>query len=108
MSVSTLPEFIAGLKHGPVEPRPPDEEWTQMIERTTLPGRIAEIDEETYDYFLDVLPPRWMGRGGFAFGEGADSLRLFWRCGGRYFCRELSEEENILFCRLAGIGLTSG
>lgn len=108
MPVSTLPELIALLKQGPVEPLPPGEEWGQMIARTSAAGRVAEIDEETYGYFLDVLPPRWMGPGGFAFGEGADLLRLLWRFGGRYFCRQLSDEENLLFCRLARIGLTSG
>ena len=64
--------------------------------------------EDTYDYFLDVLPPRWMGRGGFAFGEGADHIRLFWKAGDRFLSRQLTADENATFCRLAGIGLTSG
>ena len=42
-----------------------------MIARTTLFGRVCEVAGETYDYFLEVLPPRWMGmgNGGFAFGD---------------------------------------
>ena len=106
---TTLAEFVNRLKAGRLVPRPPDEPWTPMIERTGQPGRVCEVDEETYDYFLDVLPPRWMGsRSIFAFGEGADHVRLFWTSGGRWYCRQLSHEENTTFCRLAGIGLTSG
>ena len=82
--------------------------------RTTAAGYVCEVDGETYDYFLDVLPPRWMGmgNGGFAFGEGADQLRLFWamntQFGRQYFCRQLTEDETTLFCRLARIGRSSG
>lgn len=106
---TTFQEFVNRLKAGRVVPRPPDEPWKQMIERTGQLGRVCEVDEDTYDYFLDVLPPRWMGSGSiFAFGEGADPLRLFWQSGKERFCRQLSAEENATFCRLAGIGLTSG
>ena len=53
-----------------------------------------------------------MGNGGFAFGEGADPLRLFWamntQFGRQYFCRQLTEDETTLFCRLARIGRSSG
>ena len=80
-----------------------------MVTRISNPGQVAEIDEPTFDYFLDVLPPRWMGAGGFAFGEGSDRLRLFWRSQDRrYFCRQLDEGENRAFCSLVGIPLTSG
>lgn len=106
---TTLSAFVNQLKTGTVSPRPPDEPWKQMIERTSTPGRVCEVDEETYDYFLDVLPPRWMGsRSVFAFGEGADHLRLFWQSGHSRYCRQLTEEENAIFCRLAGISRSSG
>lgn len=108
MTPATLQSLIALLKDGRPVPRPVDETWAGMVERITAPSRIAEVDEETYWYFLEVLPPRWMGPGGFAFGEGADHLRLFWKAGGMYFCRQLSAGENALFCKLAGIPLTSG
>jgi hypothetical protein len=108
MSASTLQELLAQLKNRPILPLPDGESWSDMICRTTTPGRVAQITEETYDYFLEVLPPRWMGRG-FAFGEGADPLRLFWQAGPDVFCcRQLSDEENVRFCRLANIPLTSG
>jgi len=106
---TTFAEFVNQLKAGRVVPRPPDEPWKNMIERTGQPGRACEVDEETFDYFLDVLPPRWMGsRSIFAFGEGADHLRLFWQSGDRWYCRQLTAEENATFCRLARIDLTSG
>ena len=110
MDTTTLGEFIAQLRTGDPVPLPADEVWKEMIARTTAPGRVCEVEEETYDYFLEVLPPRWMGRGaGFAFGEGADLLRLFWkRPGGTFYCRQLSGRENALFCQLADIPHTTG
>ena len=105
----SLSAFIRYLKAGTPAPLPEREGWSDMIRRTTAPGALCQVDEETYDYFLDVLPPRWMGNGGFAFGEGADHLRLFWKGpGDTYFSRQMTAEENVTFCRLAGIGLTSG
>lgn len=106
---TTLAELLTRLKTGEAVTIPAGETWAGMIARTTAPGRACEIDEETYDYFLEVLPPRWMGSGaGFAFGEGGDHLRLVWRSGGRLFCRQLTEAEHTEFCRLAGVGLSSG
>ena len=111
-ATTTLGELVARLKQGTAVPLPDREDWPGMIARTTAPGRVCEVAGDTYDYFLDVLPPRWMGGGGFAFGEGADPLRLFWAAntphGRQYFCRQLDAAETRRFCRLAGIGLTSG
>lgn len=109
MNPSSLGEFVSRLRTGPIHLLPEGEEWSALIERITKPGSVEEVSEETYDYFLDVLPPRWMGGGIFAFGEGADHIRLFWRGTDKlYFARQLSEEENRLFCKLAKIPLTSG
>lgn len=72
-----------------------------MIGRTTVSGAIHEVTEETWDYFLDVLPPRWMGRGMFAFAEGWEPFRLFWKRSGKFFCRQLSWDETRQFERLA-------
>jgi hypothetical protein len=106
-----LDELIAQLKQGVIVPLPAQEGWNGMISRTTLFGRVCEVAGETYDYFLEVLPPRWMGDGGFAFGEGADPLRLFWQVntpnGRQCFCRQLNEIETRQFCRLACIGVSS-
>src|SRR5262245_14297868 len=107
--IGSLGDLLAHLKQGDAIPLPPGEEWGQMVARISTPGQVAEIDEETFDYFLDVLPPRWMGPGGFAFGEGADRLRLFWRDRERgYYCRQLDENEHRTFCSLVGIPRTSG
>ena len=102
--LTALGEFLARLKDAGSTPsvrRPAAEDWPQMIARTTVPGRICLVDEDTYDYFLDVLPPRWMGRG-FAFAEGGDDIRLYWKAGGSFYCRQLTGEETDEFYRLTG------
>lgn len=58
-----------------------------------------ECDDEMYYYWLEVLPPVYMGRTvklangetrrvHFGFAEGADVITAFWQQGDRYFgCR---------------------
>lgn len=84
-------------------PLPADEPWKQMIARISRSGVVNEVAEDTYDYFLDVLPPRFQGRGFFAFAEGAEPIRLFTSVRGQHRCRRLNEDETRDFCRLAGI-----
>ena len=43
------------------------------------PGVNSEISEETFFYFLELLPPRWMNGSMFTFGEGSGLFRLFWQ-----------------------------
>jgi len=74
-----------------------------MIARISVAGKIAAIDEETFWYFLEVLPPKYQGGNLFAFAEGAESLRIFWQNGDAYFCRQLTWNETQEFCRLARI-----
>ena len=69
------------------------------------PGQVCEIDEKTYWYFLELLPPRWMDGHWFAFGEGAGPFRLFWQMQGRYFARELTDDETRTFCKLSGVSV---
>jgi len=111
-TTTTLGELIAQLKRGEIASLTANDTWARMIARATVPGRVCEVAGETYDHFLEVLPPRWMGSGGFEFGEGADPLRLFWAAntehGRQYFCCQLDEAETRLFCRLARIPPTSG
>jgi hypothetical protein len=107
MPFPNLFAFLAVLRSAPVIPRPPDEPWAAMIARTAQTGVACAIDEETYGYFLDVLPPKYMGNG-FAFAEGAEPLRWFWRVKpDQFFCRQLTWEETKEFCRLADIPLPS-
>lgn len=99
MPPEALHDFLAGLTAGKSQPLPAGEAWAPMIERITTPGAIQEIAEETWDYFLDVLPPHWMARGAFTFAEGAEPWRLFWRRNGRFFCRQLTWDETRCFIR---------
>lgn len=68
-------------------------------------GTIAQIDEKTYWYFLELLPPRWMDGNWFAFGEGTGPFRLFWQDKDEYFGRELTDSETRTFCELSGTSL---
>lgn len=36
---------------------PASEEWTEHVARISVPGHIAEVTEEQYFYWLEVLPP---------------------------------------------------
>jgi hypothetical protein len=102
MAVSpALKDFLCRLIVAERLPRPADEQWARLIERISVPGKIAEIDEETYFYFLEVLPPKFMGSGLFAFAEGAEPLRLFRKSDGQFYCRQLTWEETETFCNLA-------
>ena len=102
----TFPEYLASLKVGEVLPLPQgEEEWADHVRRASVEGRIVEVTEEQYDYWLEVLPPKWMSGSHFCFAEGAEAFRLFWRDRptGRYFARQLTWDETLLFCRLVGI-----
>ena len=58
-----------------------------------------EIDEDSFDYYLYVLPPVHMGknvvlpngrgvRASFGFAEGFEEITVFWGSAGRFFgCR---------------------
>ena len=91
-SVAGLRRTLADLRTIPVLPRPDGEPWAALIARISTPGRAAEVTEETYGYFLDVLPPRWLGEG-FLFAEGAEALRYLWKANGRFYCRQLTWDE---------------
>jgi hypothetical protein len=106
MSASTpLQHFLSHLSAGERIPLPEQEEWKDHVERISVLGRIAEVSQEQYFYWLEVLPPKYQSAGVFAFAEGAEEIRLFWRSSGRYFVRQLTWPETVTFCRLAGIPL---
>ena len=102
---TSLGAFVAHLRLAEVGPRPACEEWAAMIARISVTGRIAEIDEHTWNYFLECLPPKYMNGGSFAFAEGAEPLRLFWKRQSRFMVRPLTMDETHTFCRHAGIPL---
>lgn len=105
MPFPNLSALLAALRSAPIVPRPPDENWPALMARTAQHGVVCAIDKETYDYFLNVLPPKYMGQG-FAFAEGAEPLRWFWRANAeQFFCRQLTWDETKEFCCLAHISL---
>ncbi len=62
--------------------------WSAMIADRDA-GKCVQIDEGTFNYFLEVLPPVLMGetyrlvdgirrRTAFGFAEGAERITAFW------------------------------
>ncbi len=99
-----LAHYLAELKLGAVIPRPVREEWSHLMQRISAEGRIAEVDEETYFYFLEAIPPRFTQGSHFCFAEGKEPFRLFW-CDHhtrRYFVRQLNWRETAQLCALSG------
>jgi hypothetical protein len=82
------------------------EAWQEMITAMHSGERI-QIEEAVYDYFLEVLPPVYMGRRitlpggdtrtvGFGFAEGAEPITAFWCEGNRdagwsFYCQRTEE-----------------
>jgi hypothetical protein len=68
-------------------------------------GKTVEVTEQTFDYFLNVLPPVYMHRlvmidgverrVAFGFAEGCEHIVAFWKARGvhgmRCFCKRTSE-----------------
>lgn len=100
---ATLKELVTQLQNAEIVPRPDNELWEAAMSRLSVPGRIAEVDEDAYFWFLECLPPKYQRGSLFAFAEGAEALRLFWQRGEQYFCRQLTWDETNDFCCLARI-----
>lgn len=72
--------------------------WAEFI-KIMRSGEVFECDEEMFYYWLEVLPPVYMGRrvelpsgrivkASFGFAEGREQVVAFWQEGERYFgCR---------------------
>jgi hypothetical protein len=103
----TLGEFLARIQQVETVPCPEAEEWADLINRISVPGRIVEVTEDTYWYFLEVLPPKHMRCSMFAFAEGGEAIRLFWRKDQKHFCLPLTAEQTAEYCRLARIPIPS-
>lgn len=74
-----------------------------LDEAKAKPGTVAEVDEETYFYFLEVLPPHFLAGPVFGFAEGFTPYTLFWQSGSRYFARQLTRDETDRLAQLTGI-----
>jgi hypothetical protein len=100
---ANLSTYFRELTAGEAIPRPENEEWEAMMNRIESVSGPVEIDEKTYWYFLETLPPRFMRENYFCFAEGSEPYRLFWEQDGRYFARQLDWQQTKNFGRLAGI-----
>jgi hypothetical protein len=76
-------------------------EWPEFLSAMHS-GEHVEMDREMWDYWLDVLPPVYMGRrvtlpsgheihAAFGFAEGASLVVAFWFFSGRYWCCRTNE-----------------
>jgi len=99
-----LNEFLSRLWVQDVHEPPVNETWREMIARIRGGGN-QRVSRETYLYFLEVLPPHYYGGDYFAFCEGAEALKLFARRGSAFVARQLTWQETVTFCDLAGIDL---
>ena len=64
---ATLRDFVVAIQQAETVPRPDNEDWKAMIDRISVAGRIAEVTEDDYFYWLEVLPPKYQ-RGSFSPG----------------------------------------
>ena len=78
---------------------------TSLEEARARPGTVCEVDEETYFYYLEVLPPQFMQARVFCFAEGAEPYMLFWSRESHFYARQLTWEETKQLAQLAGIPL---
>ena len=100
----TLQSLLAPLTNEEdASPQPENESWENTIERISNADRVAEITQKTWDYFLDVLPPKILEGRWFAFAEGQEPLRIFYRKQGKHYVRQLTEEQSMRVCELTGL-----
>ena len=87
----------------PISEQPAEEEWAATIQRLSVEGRIARITQETWYYFLEMLPPKLLRGSWFAFAEGQEPLKLFWRKQGHHYGRQLTWDETWRVCDATGL-----
>src|SRR5215468_945545 len=101
MQLPKWKEFLTKLKSGQVMPGTSgDTDWTRHVSEISVPAQIVSLTEDDWNYWLEVLPPRWMSGSHFCFAEGEEPFRLFWQTSGaRFFVRQLTWDETRTFCR---------
>ena len=102
-NTTSLKSYLEELTEGEAAPLPADNTWEATMEWMQHGSGPAEIDEETYFWFLEVLPPRIMVGHYFCHAEGMEPFRLFWKRNGCYFVRSLDWRHTKTLCRLARI-----
>lgn len=93
MTNSPLKPLLLELIHNPAGTA------ASLDDAKAKPGTVAEVDEATYFYYLEALPPQFMSGGAFGFAEGAEPYLLFWCLAARYFVRQLTWDETVLLAR---------
>lgn len=68
------------------------EKWDYMIKEIHS-GKLTEVSESVYYYFLEVLPPIRMFDYGFYFREGLGDILRFTQQGNKFYCKKLSDAE---------------
>ena len=65
----------------------------QRYDRERLLSEFVEVSEDTYEYFLGILPPMYFSGSGFAICEAttADIRLAFFRIDGRFFAAHISD-----------------
>lgn len=73
----------------------PEMPHAERYSRARLLEDFAETDEDTYDYFLSMMPPINFTHDGFAICEDTtDGVRLaFFRIAGRYFAAHIADRD---------------
>ena len=99
-----LSNYVQELTTGEAIPMPTHEAWEAMIERVeSASGLTAEIEVEDYQWFLEILYPRFILGNCYCFVESLGLFRLFWKRDGRYFTRRLDRQQTQSLSFLAGI-----
>jgi len=90
--------FIEQLMAGPVcsleDPTEPP--WF-------TPEHVYQIGQALYQYHADSENLRWAEDDKFVFAVDRQPFQFFWKNAGKYFARQLSEDESFQFCRLMNV-----
>lgn len=81
--------------------------WGQQVSLLRS-GKLIEVTHEIYWYWLEVLPPKFLSRGLFAFAEGQEALLLFLARYGRYYARQTDWPTTFRFCEATGLSFNYG
>lgn len=66
--------------------------WSELLAALDT-GDPCWVSPSVYDYFLEVLPPRWMSGSTYVFTEGVDAPTLFQHREDRYLAQRMSWKE---------------
>ena len=64
--------------------------WDELM-KAMHSGDLIKVDESIHDYFLEVLPPRRMGKGYFIFQEGEGDVIRFMQTKTGFYAQDLTK-----------------